>query len=828
MSTSAFQDAIRSAGLQPPDVIEPGKFHKFPGEGKRSSNRAGWCKMFVDGTGGIYGDYSTGLSADWQAKRETPHTPAEREAFKRHLAEAKVQAETERKAKQAEAQAEAISIWNAPEGSLEATQPAISDHPYIKRKGIHPHGARVYHGSLTIGGMVCNGALMIPMMLGGKITSLQFINCDGEKRFLPYGEKGGFLIGKVLPDAHICIAEGFATGASIHEATGHATVVAFDAGNLLKIAEALRARNPDARIVLCADDDYQTEGNPGRAKATEAAAAIGGLLAIPVFKANRPDKVTDFNDMVSLTGLDSVKQAIQAAKRLEQKTDTAGLCLRDSNSGRNAVAPPIRPETLPVLPDVLSLDYSYLPDALRGYVQDISERMQCPPDFAAVGVLVMIAAIIGRKVGIRPMKYNDWTVVPNLWGAVVGNSGVMKSPTLAAALSPIKKLQTTAYELFNDAKAEHDALADLAKLQMNVKKAKARETLRKDQTANVTDLLQSNVADDVPVLKRFITNNASYEALGELLMENPNGLLVESDEIIGLLKQLDAGGQEVARSFYLTAADGDKSYTFDRIMRGKGLHIDALCLSIIGGIQPGVLAEYVRQATSGGAGADGLLQRFGLIVYPDISPNWREVDRYPNSKFREAVNLLAERLDNLNIAEIGVEFDQYGGVPFLRFDDAAQVLFSEWRAALETRLRSGEEHPAIVSHLSKYRKMIPSLALINRLCDSRHGAVNEAALLRAIAFSEYLESHAQRIYSHATRPDIDAAKMLLKRLASKKLPDIFKARDVSQKGWAGLETPHKAQSAIDLLLEYHHLSEEKIDTGGRPTTIYHWIKAVAL
>lgn len=183
--------------------------------------------------------------------------------------------------------------------------------------------------------------------------------------------------------------------------------------------------------------------------------------------------------------------------------------------------------------------------------------------------------------------------------------------------------------------------------------------------------------------------------------------------------------------------------------------------------------------------------------------------------------MLAERLDNLNPAEIGAEVDLYGGVPYLRFDEAAQVLFSEWRATLEHRLRSGEEHPAIVSHLSKYRKLIPSLALINHLCDTRHGAVSESALLRAIAFSEYLESHAQRIYSYATRPDIDAAKTLLKRLASGKLSNPFKVRDIYRAGWTGLETPSKAQAAINLLMEYHHLSEEEATTGGRPTSHFY-------
>ncbi len=89
---------------------------------------------------------------------------------------------------------------------------------------------------------------------------------------------------------------------------------------------------------------------------------------------------------------------------------------------------PPSPEPLPSLPDVFPFDYAYLPDGLRGFVRDISERMQCPPDFAAVAVFVMMGSIIGRKIGIRPMRHNDWTVICILWGAVVGNSGVMSVP----------------------------------------------------------------------------------------------------------------------------------------------------------------------------------------------------------------------------------------------------------------------------------------------------------------------------------------------------------------------------------------------------------------
>ncbi len=804
-----FRDAIRSAGLQPPDEIDAdGKLRRFASNGKRGDD-AGWYVLHNDGIpAGSFGDWRTDFTQTWRADIGRTLTAGEEAA---HCAKVEImrrERDADLSREHAEAAKKAETIWQAALPN--------PNHPYLTVKGIKANGVKLY-----------KDALLIPMRdADGVLHSLQFIGANGGKKFLSGGRVAGcyYSIGTLKDATALCITEGFATGATIHEATGLPVAVAFNAGNLLAVAREMRKKFPDLILIFCADDDCQTTGNPGLTKATEAAQSVGGYITSPVFDANRPDKATDFNDMAALTGLDEVKQTIAAAKAVVQNSDLAGRDLSHLNKGGDTNTLTAPPEPLPTLPDVLPFDYSYLPDTLRGYVQDISERMQCPPDFAAVGVLVMAATIIGRKVGVRPMKHNDWTVIPNLWGAVVGNSGVMKSPTLAGAMSPIKRLQAKAYEAYNKAKSEHDAQAELASLQRSVNKTKARQSLKKDQSADVKGLLQSGETDDAPILKRYLTNNASYEALGELLMENPNGLLMESDEIIGLLKQLDAGGQEVARSFYLTAADGDKPYTFDRIMRGKGLHIDALCLSIIGGIQPGVLAEYVRQATGGGAGADGLLQRFGLMVYPDISPDWKEVDRYPDSFLRERVNLLVERLDNLNPEAIGAEVDQYGGVPFLRFDDAAQVLFSEWRATLELRLRSGEEHPAIVSHLSKYRKLIPSLALINHLCDSGHGAVNESALLRAIAFSEYLESHAQRIYSYATRPDIDAAKTLLKRLARGKLSNPFKARDLSQKGWAGLETTNKAHAAIELLIEYQHLSAEEKDTGGRPTKYYHWIK----
>jgi Protein of unknown function (DUF3987)/Toprim domain len=163
--------------------------------------------------------------------------------------------------------------------------------------------------------MQCDGALVVPVRdATGGLYSLEFINADGNKRFLPGGRKSGgyFSIGR--PAGVVVVAEGFATGASIYEATGHATAVAFDKGNLCAVASALRAKFPDARIIIAADDDYQTAGNPGIAGALKAAAEVGGFVAVPDFGADRQDGAKDFNDMMALRGTDAVRASIDAAK----------------------------------------------------------------------------------------------------------------------------------------------------------------------------------------------------------------------------------------------------------------------------------------------------------------------------------------------------------------------------------------------------------------------------------------------------------------------------------------------------------------------------------
>ena len=150
--------------------------------------------------------------------------------------------------------------------------------------------------------------MLVPLRdTAGKLHSLQTITPDGEKRFKGRMKGCYHAIGS-KPDDMLVIAEGYATGASIHEATGWPVAVAFNAGNLGPVAMALHKAYPALTLVMAADDDHhQTEGNPGLTAARQAALAVGGFVVAPQFPADRPPKATDFNDLAAIAGLSAVR-----------------------------------------------------------------------------------------------------------------------------------------------------------------------------------------------------------------------------------------------------------------------------------------------------------------------------------------------------------------------------------------------------------------------------------------------------------------------------------------------------------------------------------------
>ena len=228
-------------------------------------------------------------------------SPELRDAIKAQQRAAEDAADAAQKRRNDKAARQAMHTWGK----------CLSDgrSPYLERKGVDGHGVK-YSPS---------GALVIPMIdTSGRIHGLQIIRPekkDGrDKDFWPAGvaKKGHFhQIGR--PTTVCLIVEGYATGASLHAATGIPVVIAFDAGNMLPVAQAIAKKYRGIKLLLCADDDYLTEGNPGITKASNAALAVGGAWVAPQFAADRAGKkITDFNDLHALEGLGAVREQIDA------------------------------------------------------------------------------------------------------------------------------------------------------------------------------------------------------------------------------------------------------------------------------------------------------------------------------------------------------------------------------------------------------------------------------------------------------------------------------------------------------------------------------------
>ena len=480
------------------------------------------------------------------------------------------------------------------------------------------------------------------------------------------------------------------------------------------------------------------------------------------------------------------------------------------------------PQPLPAgLPPVLPFDFAMLPQSLHAWVRDVAERMQCPPDYVAATAMIVAGALIGRKVAIRPKRHDDWAVVPNLYGMMVGRPSLLKSPAMKEVINFLIKLEIDAKAEYDAAVSEQAATAVMAKAEKSVTMAKLKDAI-KSGDAEAAELARRMAAGDdtPPVRRRFMTNDATVEKLGIILAENPNGVTMFVDELVRLLKTMDRDGHEGDRSFYLTAWSGDSRYTYDRIGRGT-LDIDSASVSIVGSIQPGVVADYLCSAVAGGMGDDGMMQRFQLSVWPDASPTWRNVDRYPDADARRRAYDALQRLVDLSPDGVFAERDALApnALPFLRLEADAQQRFDVWRCDLEQRLRAGREHPAIESHLAKYRSLVPSLALILHLLDENVGTIGDDPVSKAVAWAVYLESHARRLYAGVTRGPAVAARLLAAKIEAGDVPDDFTARTLYRNNWTGLDKV-AAGDAIDLLLSLDWLSEREVRTAGRPCTWY--------
>jgi hypothetical protein len=519
-------------------------------------------------------------------------------------------------------------------------------------------------------------------------------------------------------------------------------------------------------------------------------------------------------------GWHDLRDSVEPGWRDRKQPSAAFAGSAGSNSTTEKAWP--APKQLPPdLPPVMQFDIDLLPEAFQPWIEDIAERTQAPIDFSAVAAMIALASVLGRKVTIRPKRHDDWTVVANLWGGPIGRPGVMKTTAINEPMKAIRRLDIDAKKRFASETREFNARKLVADAKRKENEAAIKKAL-KDGDEAAAELARKLAGDEPtkPIRRRYVVNDSSVEKLGEILRDNPNGVLVFRDELIGLLKSLDKDGQESARSFYLEAWNGDGSFIYDRITRGT-VEIESTCISIIGSIQPGPLGEYMRAAMNLGKGDDGLVQRFQLLVWPDVSKDWVNVDRWPNTPAKNTAYRVFERLDGLDPDEVGAATDDHGnGLPYLRFSCDAQELFDEWRTQLEKSLRSEEEHPAMEAHLAKFRSLIPSLALLLHLADDGSGPVRLDALQRAIRWGRYLESHARRIFAPAALSSISGARALANKILAGEVAEEFSLRSIYNAGWSGLSTRDLVEDAVEVLCDCNWVREKVQKTDGRPKTTY--------
>lgn len=293
----SFRAVLRAAGLETDDLIHAdGRLHRFHVEGDRRGTVNGWYVLHMDSIqAAAYGHWKSGIGGTWRASIGQTLTRTEQADHRARIDAARALRLAEVAKSRQACRERAAKFWRV-------AAEADASHPYLIRKGIKLHGTRQHAG-----------CIVVPVVdMSDVLHGLQFIAADGSKKFLTDTAKAGcfhaFGSPPLAAGSMLAIAEGFATAATIHAATGWPAVAAFDAGNLEPVAMALRAKYPNARIVIGADNDHGTPRNPGLTKGCAAARMVGGIVIAPAFGAG--DTGTDWNDYQARYGRQATATAL--------------------------------------------------------------------------------------------------------------------------------------------------------------------------------------------------------------------------------------------------------------------------------------------------------------------------------------------------------------------------------------------------------------------------------------------------------------------------------------------------------------------------------------
>lgn len=473
------------------------------------------------------------------------------------------------------------------------------------------------------------------------------------------------------------------------------------------------------------------------------------------------------------------------------------------------------------------LDPQIIPEPIRDWAIDASNRMQSHVEFLLCALITLFSSMIGRSFNIRPKKFDNWKIIPNLWGLLIGLPSSKKSPCLSEARRFIEKIQSQLDEdyknnLYTWQSFESSKQIELKTLDDNLKKLLKNKNANAAAIQNIVDEkteILEELATMKPVHKRIYVNDVTIEIFQEILRDNPFGVANIRDELSGFLMNLEKTGRENDRSFYLECYNGSDPYNVARISRGSFKLFP--CSSILGGIQPDTLKTILIDGMKSGANNDGFTQRFQLAVWPEFPAEFEYVDQVPNHKARDRVQKITDKIFGFRINQnVDAEASAH-------FDDEAQLLFQDWLTGIERRARSGKINPpSLAAHVLKYPKLMCSLALMFELIErfDSNLSIDEIFISYknaklATQWCEFLEAHALKIYSNAVSEELSAADSLSEKILSKDITDGMPAREIYRKGWKNLAKKELVYAGLEVLEDYGWARLETIESGGAPKKV---------
>lgn len=790
-----FKQEMRDKGLVPSErIIANGKVHRFHVTGDKQGTKNGWYKFSKIGgfASGAYGCWKRGIIETWSSKSPKSMTTKEKAAYTK----IKKHCDKDQERSHIDCRKRAKAFWN------KATKDGIDKHDYVIKKGIIPYGARVSES---------NTLLIRVHDIDWKLQGMQTINPDGLKIFLKGTAKKqnfSFLSEKpgkedTLEAGILIFCEGWATGCSLKEATGLSVVVAFDAGNLMPVAEAWRARFPKHKFIIAGDDDHATDGNPGKMKAIEAAKSVKGIPVFPVF-IDATDK-TDFNDMHMEQGLEAVKALVSAARAKDPKD----------------VYYEIWPEPIPLGAfGTPPLSFKLLPKTLARFCKAVTKNTQTPRGMSIMIGLAIISTCLQKRFEVSP--YGDNYKEPvNIMVIVALDPASRKSAVINEMGAPINFWENEQFEALKEkaSQVRHERemiMKSIESIKSSVCKADTTEEARKEALKEIKRL-EKSMPEEI-IIPHLWTDDVTMERLQNLMVENGERVAIVSDEggVLEVIAGLYSGGKSNINIILQSHAGSPV-----RVQRqGRSVKMDKPALTIGLAVQPKIITDLAHGNKAGFRGK-GLLARF-LYCIPKSTVGSRDISK--REPIPEGIATEYHKMIH-RLLSIKPIYNQMGKEQprILTLAPDALKIWLEFSQGIESKQGQFGEYHSIQDWTGK----LPGAALrIAGLCHVvEHGkknrVINEITMRRAIELAKLLIYHAKAAFGMmGNDPAITDAKAVLQWLKVNNVTE-FRRGNLHRALHGRFPRVDRLKTALNVLVERHIISDpEEKPTGRRPEIVY--------